>query len=221
MAITFRQWDDDFDSTTEEVGCSLAITNARTYDSVITATIASASDTADQATANITSAVKLPTLEEGRVRFWFRTPPTFDLLGNSVIFQARNAAGPLTEIFIDSAQLIKLYTAPNTLHSSGGVWDPGSPTTFQPNSEYIIEYAWRKNGFINLWVNGRFIAEYTMSGSTGDAITTSARVGIDHYDGADASGWTAKYRLFQMGTDAGAALIDPQLATFLPVRRRG
>lgn len=209
MAVTWQQWVNGFNSTVVGTGCTVTIDSAAAVPdkNKLTATIASATDGSDEAIAKVTT--NLPAGNEGRIRFKFATPATFDLLNNSTPLVVSNAAGEMFELFIDSAQVLHIFTVVGPLGQNGGSVSTGQ--TLAANTEYTIEIAWRRNAYWKVWLNETLVAsDLTLSGATGtDAITTEIDLGIHHYDGTDTNGWTAVYRWAQVGDNADTALVDP------------
>jgi uncharacterized repeat protein (TIGR02059 family) len=217
MAVTYQQWLTAFDSTAVETGCTVTVASGLTGSdkNKVTATIASADDTHDQAVAKLTAAGKLPASEQGRLRFKFTTPSSFNLLGNSTILLVMNATGVaydgsqgVIDLYIDANEKLASYTSANLL--GAGSLNNVSGSALSPSTEYTVELAWLKNGYRRVWLNGTLIFELTgLTGATGSALSKEIRLGIDHYDGADTLGWTVVERLLQVAGDPAVALGDP------------
>jgi hypothetical protein len=195
VAVTFRQWLDAFDSSTAEVGCSVSV-GSPSPDSLLTATIASAADTADKAVEEITAVGKLPAGSEGQVEFRVLAP-TYAPTASHVILHIENAAGgAILELYLDSSQTLFAFSLTNLLHL-GGV-NSSTGQVLADATEYLIKVAWKKNGSIQVWVNDKSVLFVSLSAATGDAVPAKINVGVDHYDGADTNGMTFIYRMIQV-----------------------
>ena len=203
----FRQWLDAFDSTTTESGCTIVVDPASMQATVV-ATIASASDTNDQATANITAGGKLPAVNEGRIRFYVKTPSTFNPTNNITLLDVRNSLGhEIVNLYLDSAETLKAFSQATDLSTAG--FNSSSGMVLAANTEYLIEISYKQNSNFTLWVNGvQKINNTGLTGGTvGRAVATDVRVGIDHYDGADSNPQGPyTYREFQLSDDSTTAL---------------
>lgn len=217
MSVIWRQWIDGFDSTTAETSCTIDVDSAAEgFDkNKITSTIASASDSSDRATASETTLASLPQNDEGRIRFKFRTPATFDLLGNSTILIVRNPDPvSIIDLFINSSQVLGCFSAGGTLRSTTVVQN--GTTVLNADTEYTIEVAWKgmtdgtsdRKVWLNDVIEMASIPPLAMVAAN-DCDTSEIRLGIDHYDGADSSGWEAKIRMAQLSDDASEILTDP------------
>jgi len=204
LAVRFQQWVNNFDATTVEG------TSTSTIDSLgfITSVTQSAADASDQATRDITS--NMPTSEEGRARFYY-SPVAIPVTptGNYTIFGVYGAAAAqILEVYFSTARVLSVFSPAGRL-SSGSINFSCSPS-FVDGVEHLIEVAWKKNGFLKVWVDGiQTLNLTTLSGSAGSCVPVTISVGVNHYDGADASGLTVKHRLFQYGDATTDILVDP------------
>lgn len=202
MALRARQWVDAFDSALTAAGCSvsLGVHNA------LTAIIASATN--DQAVERYTVAGKLPAGSEGYARFHFTTPAAFALTGNATIFMMDNSgAGSILQLYIGSTLLPSVYSAGGILGAGTNVGSSGA--ALASSTEYTFEIWWKKNVSIVVKQNGTTIINEAQSGATGNAVVADLRVGIDHYDGASATGWTALVTQLQVGDSQADTFSDP------------
>jgi len=229
MAVLWEQWIDGFDSTTTETGCTIDVDSAAPFPDTnkITATIQSANDAEDRATGNETTLASLPQNDEGRLRFKFRTPVTFSLLANSTIVLISNAvAGAVIDLYITSAEKIGCFSSATTLQSAS--LNQAGATVLSADTEYTVEVAWKgatdATGFRRVWLND--VLEFETINldmvAADDCDAAEMRLGIDHYDGGDASGWQAKIRMAQLSDDAAVQLTDPPSEpTHTSLPRRG
>ena len=203
MATKFQQWVNAFDSTTVEAGCSVSIS----ADGYIVSQIASASDTGDTATENITS--NLPAGEEGRVRFYLTVPSPWNPTANVTIFhnEAAASSGEVVELYFNAQKVLNVFSRAGRLSSAG--LNGGCGPAFADGSEHLIEVSWKKNAFLRVWVDGQLMYNATLTGAASSAVPTAIKVGIDHYDGADGNPMTMRYRFFQYGDVATDILTDP------------
>jgi len=123
-------------------------------------------------------------------------------------------AGTPIDLYIEgTTEKLGCFCAANTFRSTS--LNQVSTTILAPDTEYTIEIAWKgatdATGFVRIWLNDVLECETINLDmvTTDDCDTTEMRLGIDHYDGADVSGWQAKIRMAQLSDDAATPLIDP------------
>ena len=150
----------------------------------------------------------------------------FDLAANSSLLVVRNRAGtPLDviDLYCNASQFLGCFSEPGTLQAAA--LNQVGAVALLSDTEYTLEVAWKgatdATGFRRVWLDGVLHLESTALDmvAADDCDTGEVRLGIDHYDGAAATGWTAKVRWAQLADDAATPLEDPEL--FLPARRRG
>lgn len=224
MAVVWRQWVEGFDTETEEAGCTTTIdTGGSGFDkNKVTSVIASASDSADRATADVTTAAWLPGGSEGRMRFKFKplSSPTWNPTANVVFLRIENIDPvQLIEIFAEADEKWGIFSQAATLRStSSAEVDLGSASV--ADTEYTIEVAWRgatdSTGFRRMWIDEVLVAEVTGYDmvNADDCDVLNFSLGFHHYDGASGVGLACEIRMAQLSDDASTALTDPTSGTY-------
>lgn len=235
MAVIWRQWVEGFDGTTQETGCTATVdTGGSGFDkNKLTSVIASASDTGDQATGDVTTSAWLPSGSEGRMRFKFKplSSPTWNPTANVVFLRIENIDPvQLIEIFAESDERLGVFSAANTLRSTSSAQiDLGSASV--ADTEYTIEVAWLgatdSTGFRRVWIDEVLVAEVTGYDmvNADDCNVLNFSLGFHHYDGASGVGLACEIRMAQLSNDASTPLSDPvaepDVTAFIPPTRRG
>jgi hypothetical protein len=206
VASVWRQWEDGFDLTVTKTGCTATVDG--TSHNKLTATIASAADDSDMAEGRVTRSAKLPAGSEGYVRFKLTTPASFSLSNNSSVLIIKAGTLSVCDLYIDSALNVNTFTDTGVLTS--GSLNPSAATTLASSTTYTFEVWWKQNQALKVAINGVTKINSTgLSGSTHSAVPTELRYGIDHYDGASATGWTAVHDQGQTGDSFTDSFADP------------
>jgi hypothetical protein len=219
MPVLWRQWVEGFDSTTEETDCTVTIDTAGVDadKNKITSVIASASDTGDQATAEVTTSAWLPAGSEGRVRYKFKpiSPPTWNPTSNVVHARVENIDPvQVVEVFSESDEKWGIFSAANTLRATS-IAEVDLGTASVVDTEYTIEFAWKgmtdSTGFRRMWIDEVLVAEFTGLDmvAADDCDVAKLYLGFHHYDGGAGVGLACEVRLAQLSDDASTALTDP------------
>lgn len=233
MANVYEQWVDGFAGTTVDTSCSVTTKSSWVIPSknAIVCAINKADNAYDTAYASITSSSYLPQTDEGRLRFRFYTGSRAYGTNNHTILMLNNGdPASVIDLYITSGGKIGWWSDAGTFRSTstGTIWQD---TTLANETEYNIELRWKGatngTGFKELFVNGAQQTNTTGSDTpssftmvaANDCDIASARVGIDHYDGADTSGFTHMIRWLQIDDSASATLADP--AVRIPVTLDG
>jgi hypothetical protein len=175
----------------------------------VVATIASANDSNDTATANELDAGSLPMTGSGRIRGRFQLPSTLKLTNSSPFVWLASANKTLVSLsFNSSGQLVA--------NSSGGMVGPSGLTSsvtwtggFQPNVDYLVEVAWERSNYRRLYVNGALQAELTNLGDAGTLeVPTQLKLGVYRYDGDAGTGWSIALFDWQLTDDPSVILSD-------------
>lgn len=223
MAVLWTQWGYGFESTTVETSCSLSIDAQALVPNknTLVSTIASSNDANDRATASVTNYGLLPSNDQGRIKFRFNTGSRAltSAVDNHTILMVYNREGsPISviDLYINNISgRLGLFSSAGTLRATSLNTLGGSGPNLQPYRDYDIEVAWfgstGGSGYRRLWVDGALAFEDTglTMVATDDCDSGELRVGIDHYDGSDASGFSHSYRWAQLSNDGSEVLNNP------------
>lgn len=224
MTVIWRQWIEGFDSETEETGCTVTIDTAASGrdKNKLTSEIASATDTADRATGNVTTTAWLPSGDQGRIRLKYKplahpVGDPWNPLGNA-IFLHLSVESPLKqiiELFNENDRQFAVFSQDETLRTTGSMPQGNAGSASVADTEYTIEVAWfgstSANGFRRVWIDDVLLYELTSldMGVVGDCVPNLFTLGFHHYDGADPEGLSCEIRWAQISDDPNETLTDP------------
>jgi hypothetical protein len=196
-----------FTGTSVDSLCSIEVDSTR--GNRVIATVKSAADTTDTATANQYDAGMLPMTGSGRIRGRFQLPATLKLTNTSPFLWLASPGKTLVSLaFNSTGQLV--------INSSGGMIGPSNLTSsitwtggFQPNVDYLVEVAWQKNSYRRVYVNGAVQAEFTGLGDAGSLeVPNQLRMGVYRYDGDAGTGWSVALFDWQLTDNPSVVLSD-------------
>jgi hypothetical protein len=207
VAPLWKQSVNGFTGKSEDTGCTAEVDALR--GNRLVATVKSANDSNDTATANQQDAGMLPRTGNGRLRGRFQVPATLMLSNTSPFLWLANGSKNLISLgFNDKGALVT--------HSAAGMIGPLAITStitwpggFVPNANYLIEVAWQRSSYREVWINGLSVAKSSNLGDAGTLeLPDQLRMGIYKYDGTATTGWTVTLFDWQLTDDSSAVLSD-------------
>ncbi len=188
-------------------GCALEIDALR--GNRVVSVIRSAADTADRATANMGATTLLPQTGQGRLRGRFQLPADLRLRGNSTWLVLSAGSAQLLTLYFTASGQLGCYSGPDTLTTTAVNATAAIDGGFVPNRDYLIEVAWQRGRFRNVWVDGVPMMQQTLNANPPAALDPDLlRLGIFRYDGTADAGWTITLTDWQIADDANAKLTD-------------
>lgn len=222
MALLWKQWLNGFDSEQTDIGCTVLEdpTQLAPDTNEIDCTIASADDSHDRAVASLLTSAFLPAGASGAWRGRVRLVGTTTLSDNTSILLFNNTAGTpvsVVDVFLNASKQINWFSAAATIT----VASRNDTSTFALSIDtwYWVEIQWLcagGTGYKKLWINtdptlvgganSPTISATGLTGTPANVVIGEARMGIDHLDGVQVTGYELKFGRSQMND--GAAFTD-------------
>lgn len=195
-----------FSSTTVDMNCGLDIDPSR--GNRVLATISSALDTQDTATADLVDPARLPRTFTGKLRGRLTLPAPVQVRGLlPVAFLGTQTGVAWVRLAFDAQGRLAVTSDAMTLGSAAinetFVRDGGFVT-----GDYVVEVEWTRGGNRKVWLDGALLA--TTPTGTGGASTppTELRLGVLRYDGDAGTGFSLTLSGWQLADDPAIVLGD-------------
>jgi hypothetical protein len=206
-SIYWRQWVDGFTNLATN-GSATVVVRADAGNQV-TATVLTADDLNDRATAEVRDAGALPQLGNGHLKGKFRLPAALSLKGNSpfVVLENNGTGNAIVELSFDNQGQLIVKSDQGSVDRITLTQMVAWPGGFSPNVDYTVEVAWRRGQFRSLFVNGFDAGTLPASPpSMGPTLPDRLRLGIYHYDGDAGTGWSVILSDWALADDPAVGL---------------
>ncbi|MEW5740179.1 MAG: hypothetical protein AB1938_14705 [Myxococcota bacterium] len=193
-----------FTSTTVDTACTLDIDPGQ--GNRVLATIASAADTRDTATANVEQPSRLPGVAYGHLRGRLTLPAPVQLRGPaSFLTLAAPNGSAWIRLAFDAQGRLLVQSDAQTLASSA------MSETFPRDGgygagDYVFDVAWTRGGARQVTVNGVLLANSPIGAGGSTTPPASLRVGIGEYGGDAGTGWAVTLSGWQLADDPAVPL---------------
>ena len=188
-----------FSSTTILTNCALSIDPGR--NNIVMATIRSARDGEDRATADMVDPSRLPHTLDGRFRGRLGLAAPLRLSDTATFAWLGTQTGRAwIELGFNAQGELVVASDPGTLTgaavSQRYAWDGGFL-----NTDYVFDVSWKKGQYLRVAINGQQVGDVALAPGGASTPLDELRLGINRYDGDAGTGWSTTLSAWQLADD--------------------